>query len=436
MKKSVIVLLVVLALVVLVSPGIVGRLAERSVDQGLERAASEAADVSITSQRYDRGWFSSAGRHRLEIRAGTLRNLLVAIVEPEDPEQLPALIIDTRLDHGLIPVGSMGREKGTLLPGLGSAVSTLRFEFPAGETVAIPGAVYSNIGVTGEVESVYDLEPGNHAADGSELRWGQGSIVVASSPIDGRFAVHAELDPVTAGSPGMTLRLGALMIDVVQTPSRFGFPVGSTALGIESLRFDSPSASTTVGPLALDASSGVQGERISASATLSVANTPLGPFGTGSVGAELRLTGADGTALARLQRGLDTVLAVPDPVIAEATLEADVRRLLAAGIELHIDRLAIELPDGTISARSTVTVDESDETAWAALVLALDAMLEVTLPAAVFDGLAALRPEIRTLAALGYLERRADDYRVEVTLSDGRLLINGAPMQLPLDAFR
>ena len=59
MKKGIVALLVILALVVLLSPGLIGRLAEKSVNDQLNWAAQENQEVVITSERFDRGWFSS-----------------------------------------------------------------------------------------------------------------------------------------------------------------------------------------------------------------------------------------------------------------------------------------------------------------------------------------------------------------------------------------
>ena len=58
MKKSVVFLLLAIAVVVLVSPRIVGRLAEQSMDQNLDWAATETQEISVTSLGFDRGWFS------------------------------------------------------------------------------------------------------------------------------------------------------------------------------------------------------------------------------------------------------------------------------------------------------------------------------------------------------------------------------------------
>jgi len=108
-KKGIVALLIILALIVLVSPGLVGRLAEKSVDEQLQWAATENKEVVITSEKFDRGWFSSEGRHRIELgKTGPGMNIREQLGLAADGPS-PAVIIDTRLDHGLIPVASITR---------------------------------------------------------------------------------------------------------------------------------------------------------------------------------------------------------------------------------------------------------------------------------------------------------------------------------------
>ena len=53
----------------------------------------------------------------------------------------------------------MGREHGSLAPGLGSAVSTLHLEYGGGDRVELPGTVYSKVSLTGELQSNLLVEP-------------------------------------------------------------------------------------------------------------------------------------------------------------------------------------------------------------------------------------------------------------------------------------
>jgi uncharacterized protein YdgA (DUF945 family) len=184
-RKGFVALLLVLAVVVLVSPGIVGKIAEQSMHENLEFAATEANEVTITSQGFDRGWFSSAGQHRLELRDGELYDTLLLMVGDEI-DALPALIIDTHIDHGIVPVTSMTRAQGSLAPGLGSAVSTLTLELADRSTIDLPGAIYSEIGLSGALTSKLVLEPGSFADGDETAHWGAVDIEVTTNPTTGR----------------------------------------------------------------------------------------------------------------------------------------------------------------------------------------------------------------------------------------------------------
>ena len=112
-KKSVLALILVAVFVIIVSPAIVGRLAEDRVGENLNWAAEESGELVVTSQGFDRGWFSSEGQHRVELGEGSIR----AGMTPEESANIPVLLINTRIDHGLIPLSSLSRDKGSLAPG-------------------------------------------------------------------------------------------------------------------------------------------------------------------------------------------------------------------------------------------------------------------------------------------------------------------------------
>ena len=78
-----------------------------------ERFEVRIEEVTVTSEHFDRGWFSSEGRHRIELNDGDVRSVLDVLFQDGGYGGIPALIIDTRIDHGLVPVSSMGRAQGS-----------------------------------------------------------------------------------------------------------------------------------------------------------------------------------------------------------------------------------------------------------------------------------------------------------------------------------
>ena len=202
MNRWIVLVLVALAVIVLVSPGIVGRLAERNVKDSVEWAKIRNDDFVVTQETFERGWFTAAGRHRIELKKGALHSKLAEIAGALDPDRSGALIIDTRIDHGLVPVSSMSRDAGSLQPALASTVSTLQIERGSGELIAIPGQLNSRIGLTGETSSRYVLPAGSYADEGLDLQWQGGDLrfTINASASDLRY--DGRIDPLSLRSAG------------------------------------------------------------------------------------------------------------------------------------------------------------------------------------------------------------------------------------------
>ena len=208
MRKSVVILLVIAAVVVLLSPGIIGRIAEESVDSNLRWAADENEGIAVTAVRFDRGWFSSEGRHRIDVRDPGMREALAVLAGREPDAGDPAVIIDTRIDHGLIPVTSVGRADGSLAPGLGRGVSTLFIEYPDGQAIPVPGTIYSTIGLDGTLSADYVVAAGSLEADGGTATWGDTNIDFSTDHTAESFTVNGTIESLVVSDAGDTLRLG------------------------------------------------------------------------------------------------------------------------------------------------------------------------------------------------------------------------------------
>jgi uncharacterized protein YdgA (DUF945 family) len=434
-KKGLVAFLVVLALVVFVSPGIIGRLAEQSMDEQLERAATESDELVVRSEGFDRGWFSSGGRHRIELRDGRLRDILVAYSSADVSGNPPALIIDTRIDHGLIPLTSMARDGGSLAPGLGSALSTLSLDSGGGDPVPLPGTVYSALGLTGNLRSNYILDPGSFTHDGATAEWGLVDIGVTTSPVSGDVAFDVSIASFSVRSMADNVHIDNIVFGGEQRASGFGFRVGPLRGSIETIRFES-STTPPVGPIVIDSTSGIEDGRISASTSVRVDNLPVEAFGTANVSLQLRLVGADGRALGDIKRGLGQVRPEAEPATVMLAVEPDARRLVGAGLELHIDEALLTLPDGDVAAELHWTVRESDVSnfSWLGVLLAADASLDFRIAETLVQFAMAANPEVGGMIGMGYLRRNGDRYELRAELEDGQLTINGAPLPLPFSA--
>jgi uncharacterized protein YdgA (DUF945 family) len=427
-KKGFVALLLALALIVIVSPGIVGRLAEKSMDENLEHAAEETGEFVVTSQGFDRGWFSSEGQHRVELGHGEIRDMLLALSGADPSTHVPALIIETHLDHGLIPVGSMTHDKGSLRPGLGSAVSTLGVELDNGEVWPLPGKIHSKVSFTGDLTSNYILEAGTTTIDDGTMSWGEIDIEMTTSPSSGDIGFEGAVESFELTSARDTITVGNIRFSGDQEPTPYGVRVGPLDISVDTI--GSSTLRQTMGPFRLKSRSSLDDERIDFDIDLEVNNAPFEDYGNGSLRLELRLLDADGGSLANLKRRLERYHYDAQP----SDLEADARRLAASGFEFHLDKFDVSLPQGVIKSQVHIEVDEFDRDgfAWTSLLLETDARAELSIPAALIDAVAAGNNELNAAIGLGYLRRDGDAYVLKAELKNGMLEINGAPMTLPL----
>ncbi len=435
MKKSVVALLIVLALVVLISPGIIGRLAEKSVDDNLNWAAAERSDIVITSTGFDRGWFTSEGQHRVELREGELRDVLFGAFDMAAADSLPVLIIDTHLDHGLIPVSSMARDHGTLMPGLGSAVSALSIEFADGSVVDLPGTIFSNVGLTGALRSNFVLEPNGVDTAHARIDWGKADFVITTNPANGDIGVSGQLGSFAVASDGETVIVDTLDVSVDHAATPFGFTVGPAKITLKSVAVIGAADTTTIGPIFMDSDSAIDDGRLSADVSFRMANMPVPNFGTANIEIVARLENVDAAALGQLKLSAEA-MSTDDAAMID--IEGDLHRLLASGLEWHFDQLDVDLPLGQITSRISAVVSESDagHFTWASALLSLDASADISLPVAFVDMLTETYPEMHAVIAMGFLRRKGEHYTIEATFAKGLLTVNGAPMPFPMPGIQ
>jgi uncharacterized protein YdgA (DUF945 family) len=434
-RKSILILLVIAAVVVLVSPGIIGRIAEESVDSNLRWAADEKEGVTVSAVHFDRGWFSSEGRHRIDIGDAGIRVALTTLAGREPAAGDPALIIDTHIDHGLIPVTSVGRTEGSLAPGLGRGISTLFIEYPDGQTIPVPGTIYSTIGLDGVLSGDYRVEAGTVEADGGAASWGDTNIAFSTDRASESLVVDGILESLVVSDAGQTLQLGKTAFAGEQRPSPFGFSVGVFEFRTDYVTVEEPGADVyRLGPVALSGTADVDGERVNGDFRLGIDALMLPGYGESDLDIELRFTGLDGKALGGIIHSADVAGDDADLAELRALLGDDRDRLLAAGLELHIDRFDLDLPQGPVSAKMRLAIEESDAAGFAisSLLLSLDAEADLTLSEEFVDYAMATNPDAGAIVGLGYLRKNGDVYELHAEYAKGLLTINGAPLPIPL----
>lgn len=439
MKKGIVALLVVLALVIIVSPGIVGRIAEKGIDENLNWAAQNSGDVVVSSEEFDRGWFSSEGQHRIEIKDGELSALLGSMAGSSNVDDMPVLVVNTHMDHGLIPVSSMAREKGSLAPGLGSAVSTLSLDFGSGETVDIPGTIYSKVGLGGETRSTYVLEAGSREESGSTATWEATEVEITTNPSSGDVEFAGEVGSISFGDGIGSFAIEGLDFSGNQEATKFGISVGEMKLELDAMSFSSGDAQTGgIKNMSVDGYTNIDGGKLSGRTLLDMQTDSIAQFGEFSVSADISLEGADAEAVGALQKALEAQRSNPDPMQALGGAEKELKRVLASGFEVRFDKFDVTSPMGKVTTKLDVKLAEEDAATfeWTSLLQSAEASADISVPEALVNLALQMNPQAGAVVGMGFLQKNGDVYEMDVEYKKGLLLINGAPMPIPLGAFQ
>jgi uncharacterized protein YdgA (DUF945 family) len=432
-KKGVVIFLVAAALIVLVSPGIIGRIAEQSVDENFEWAETE--EIVVTAGRFDHGWFSSEGRHRVEIRDPEIKAALYELFGEPASDGDPVFVVETHLGHGLIPVSSLAREKGSLAPGLGRGVSTMTVEFPGGQIHPIPGAIYSDIGLNGMVAANYVAEPGSHGSGLSRASWGKADIRLSTDPNAEAFVLGGDLESIALVDGPDKLNIGRMTFSANQRPSRFGFAVGDFEMAMESVSVEENGTEVVrFGPFSMSGDSAIDGERITGHGEMSIEGVAVPGYGDMGLDVAVRFSDVDGQSLGRIVRALEAVDENAAPQELLVLLDEDLRRLVSSGLEVRFERFDFELPQGPVSARMNLAVEESDpdEFVWTSALLDLTADADLTVAAEFVDFAMLMNPQAGALVSMGLLRKNGDFYEMRAEYAKGLLTVNGAPMPIPL----
>jgi uncharacterized protein YdgA (DUF945 family) len=438
-KKSVIALILFMVLVIIVSPAIVGKLAEDSVGDNLNWAAEESGELVVTSDGFDRGWFSSEGQHRIALGDGNIRSAMSTAADGLDEDEIPVLLINTHIDHGLIPVSSMSREEGSLAPGLGSAVSTLAIELESGETIDLPGTIFSKLGLGGDLDSRYVLEAGAKSVDDGEVTWQPSTIRVAASAATGDIEFDGDIGTMTFGNDQQIVSIDSLSIAGQQSGTPYGFKVGDIDMSMGTMTINAGGLSVGgMQGMNLKASSSVEDGLATAAMRLELSGQTVPGFGDISVIADVDFDSVDAVALGAVTKRLEDLSGAQDPAMVMMTAEKEIKDLLAAGINFSVEQFDVALPMGTVTSRMSFEVPKSDRAVfeWTSLLLGLVGEVYISVPEALVQLATSMDPQAGALIGLGYLKKDGSDYIMDAQMKKGLLTINGAPIPIPMGAFQ
>lgn len=439
MKKSVIALILLAVLIIIVSPALIGKLAEDSVGENLNWAAEQSGEVVVTSEGFDRGWFSSEGQHRVTVGNGQMRTIMEGFMADPENEQLPVLIINTHLDHGLIPISSMARDEGSLAPGLGNAMSTLAVDLGDGEVIDIPGTIYSEVGLGGNLDSRYILEAGAADADGGQVTWQPTTINLASSAKTGEIEFDGVVGTMTFAAEQQVVEIDSITFEGEQGPTEYGFSVGDVDMSMGPMTVTSAGSQVSgMQGMNVKASSSVNEGKAAADMRMEVSGQTIPGFGDVSIIADMSFDEMDAAILGTVTQRLEQLNANQDPNNIFMEAEEEFKDLFAAGFDVTVDQLDIGLPMGTVETKMTLVFPGSDRAdfVWTSLLLDTVADIDISVPEALVQLATSMNPEAGAIVGMGYLKKEGDVYVMDADLKKGLLTINGAPVPLPLGAFQ
>ena len=439
MKRWLVALLVLLAVIILISPGIVGRLAEKNLEENFDWAENESGAIEFQTESFDRGWFSSEGRHRVVLRGTSFREAAQNYREKTGNDELPSLIIDTRLDHGLVPIASLGRDSGSLTPGLASTVSTFHIDPGNGELVPLPGSLYSNVALSGASDSRYLLEAGNFENDEVQIEWQGADINLQTDWSAGAVMVDGRIEPLTITDDSDTVHIGVMSISANQVKSEYGLNVGTAEFGLESLRVDSANSPVTVGNVSFSGDANIEDARLNVGTKMAIEKIAVPGMGDVDFVMALGLKRLDATSMQVVANALKEAQGSPDPEMALAELfpkiEIDLQKIVTSGAAIHLKQLDLTLPQGKITTKLTIDVPQSDAAAdfsWGSVLLKMTATADIRMPADLFEYVQMMNPQAGSLVAMGILISDGDNIVMNAEYAQGLLSVNGAPMPIPM----
>ena len=430
MKRWLVVLLVLLALLILVAPGIVGRMAENNIAQNIEWAEQDSPGVIIETESFERGWFTSEGRHRVVFDGERFTDVADEYQAATGNPELPSLIIDTKLAHGPLPGGS---------PGIATTVSTFQIDPGNGEAIAVPGQLTSRVGLGGTTDADLVIEAGTYEHADAVVEWQGVEMNFVSNPSTGALAADGQINPLSISAEGERFSIGATTIKANQTRSEFGFNVGTVDVAVGELRMEEPASVVTIDGISLTADSAIDGDRVNAASTFAINRIAIPAVGDVDFDMDIALTDIDAASAAVIGKALQDAQGAADP---EAALQAiypeiedELQTMFRRGFSMKMDKLDVTLPQGVVASRIDLDVAAMDDDAafdWSTVLLNMTANIDVRIPGAIYEMAAMMNAQAGSLVAMGILRQDGEDYVMEAEYAQGLVNVNGAPMPVPM----
>lgn len=448
--KKIILLVVVLVVVIVGTPGVIGGVAESALEENLNWSAKAASDEGLTvvTESYESGWFTSTSRHRVQVDRESIEavftELGIPIADTVDLDALPTLLIDTRVDHGLVPVGSLMGGDGRLSPGLGIATSTLTL-VNQGETLALPGTVESHIGFGGTINSSYTVEKGEHEFDGGSIgRWEKSIVEFGTNPSTGKVSINARGGGAEfEDNAFMNASVGPWSLVTNQAPTPYG-PVadGDIRFDLESVATADPMSGQTfnMGPIMLESENRLNGDVFDSEARFEMSMNDLPHVGSMQLVLDMAAYGMDGEATGNISQGMQALNNRMEAVTPQELLgvfTGELEGLFRRGFSVEFREIDVRFENGGLDGRLNLSAPpfEDGDFHWTSGVQSMQGDAFFSVPGPLMELALQASNEMNLLIAMGVLKRNAEgDYELNAAYEQGVVTMNGQPMALPLPA--
>lgn len=465
MKRIVISVIVVLAVLLLGVGGLAywsGQRAEQQYRAELEKLQAENPSLQLAPASYQRGWWTAEATTRLEVRS-------------EEPEPV-TFSLKHEIHHGPLPLTWWLRRGFTAEPVQVMVRTTLGREAgtPLADGIAKffgnrePLEIVSRVGLDGAGTHTISMPPID-VTDAAPLQ------TLTFAGLQGQFEVTPEGKAVRGelgapalrlkGQDGTHVRLVNLRLTVDQQSSQFGFMIGDSALSVAEFQVDNPEnpqQPILLSGITFSTTASERGEQVGAGLQLAVTKLEAAGelFSDGLF--SLSLADLDGRLLAQLRQLSQRQSATGGEAVAEEGLKL-VQQLLQRRPQLKLTT-QVQATSGGLQATADLTFQDPGEVDWenpqALLQLLAKAGAELTVGRAFLESLfgktledqvraaaeersqelsdAQVREQGRTLAQeqlaplvqARYLLVEGDNYKAQVRLHNGQLLLNDVPIPL------
>ncbi len=447
-KKFLFFLVVGLFAVLLAVPWFLGSFTERKLEERLDAGADTRPGMAIVTEEYRRRWFSSDSRHRIVITEPRATEAVRSLAGGEVFADEPAIVIDTRIEHGPLPRGA----DAPLRPGLSRAEST--FSLHPGtdrDGVPLPGRLVTTMALDGSTHAEFRLQAGSRELPDAEGRvsW-EAAGLDADISADGR-RIHTRgrmggFELVAREGPDggkARIRIADVEGDSVQRYTANGIPVGPIAVTIGTVSVTGDDADVSIRDIRLTSDGELVGELLSGTTEVRVGRIEGGGPGPLSLTLELAMQNVHEPSLASLSEIIQTLEGAGSQISPGETyrlMAPDLARLAAEGPVLDLRKLGIALPDGEVRLTSYLALAAGGDPAAPLeareLLERLAGTVELRIPTRVVEQVRSIAPDaaaqLEMLIAAGMLRPDGADYRMQAEYGNGLLTVNGLPLPIPL----